>query len=381
METVNMSSIQNTINQAQNNRFIKSLVFASLVALTACGGGGSGSSSGDDDSAEELADPSTANSRVARLNAATTWMYQIQELHQPGAAQNLAATDYPLLVIEPGDNFALPSDRYDTATILDTLRTAPDGSERLILAYIDIGEAEDYRDYWQDDWVAPTETTGGSPDFLITIDPDGWSGNYPVAYWRPEWQGLWTGDDGIIKKLAKMGFDGIYLDWVEAYDDESVREFADNDGVDDPDEEMIAFIEKLRAAGQSVTRDFLVVPQNAPYLIDYDIENNTTRYADTIDALAVEDTWYYGEGDEEWDDPNAGDLTGDERQQGDFSTENRLLKYADYQDRGLPVFSIDYCISSVTAGIAYTEARAAGLRPLVTRVSLSRVTETPPEDF
>ena len=50
--------------------------------------------------------------------------------------------------------------------------------------------------------------------------------------------------------------------------------------------------------------------------------------------MAMEDTWFYGEGDADWDNEFAGDQTGDERQQGDFSTANRLLKYADFQCRG-----------------------------------------------
>ena len=389
MKTVNTQSNECLINKEQGFQCLKSLLFASVFALTACGGGegGGNTTNVDANTTPNQAPLSTERDRVTRLNAATTWMYQIQNLNDPGAAEYLAATDYPMLVIEPGNNFDDDTGRYETAKILTKLRTAPDDSERLILAYIDVGEAEDYRDYWQDNWVAPTETTVGSPDFLITIDPDGWSGNYPVAYWRPEWQALWLGDDGIISKLAKLGFDGIYLDWIEGYDDEKVRAFAISDGVADPDEAMVAFIEKLRAAGQAVSRDFLVVAQNAPYLIDYDIENNTNRYANAIDALAVEDTWYYGDGDAEWDavdltqEAAAGDRTGDERQQGDFSTPKRLEKYADYQDRGIPVFSVDYCISNETARTAYTEARAAGLRPLVTRVSLSQVTVTPPEDF
>ena len=53
---------------------------------------------------------------------------------------------------------------------------------------------------------------------------------------------------------------------------------------------MVIFVEQLRAAGQAVTSDFLVVAQNAPYLIDYDIENNTNRYANAIDGVAMEDT-------------------------------------------------------------------------------------------
>ena len=49
-----------------------------------------------------------------------------------------------------------------------------------------------------------------------------------------------------------------------------------------------------------------------------------------------------------------------------------------YQSLGLPVFSVDYCISLENASFVYEKARESGLRPLVTRVSLSRLTETPP---
>ncbi|MCP5071116.1 MAG: cellulase family glycosylhydrolase, partial [bacterium] len=49
-----------------------------------------------------------------------------------------------------------------------------------------------------------------------------------------------------------------------------------------------------------------------------------------------------------------------------------------YLDRGLPVFSVDYCIKKENAALVYARARDAGLRPLVTRVSLARMTETPP---
>ena len=380
MHKEKMQSSEKISEKKPCNQTIRALVFSSFVVLTACGGSGD-----DGGSVEALADPSTENNRVARLNNASTWMYQIQDLNAPAAVELLAATDYPMLVIEPGNNFDEETGNYDTPAILDSLRTAPDGTERLILAYVDIGEAEDYRDYWQNDWVAPDPDNGieGSPDFLITVDPDGWSGNFPVAYWRPEWQDMWTGENGIIKKLASLGFDGIYMDWVEAYDDETVRSFAAGDGINDPDEEMVIFIERLRAAGRSVTRDFLVVAQNAPYLIDYDDENNTSRYTDTIDAMAVEDTWFYGEGDAEWDDTvkAVGDLFGDERHEGDFSTANRLTKYAEYQNKGLPVFSIDYSVNNVNVQQIYSDARVAGLIPLVTQVSLARVTETPPEDF
>jgi cysteinyl-tRNA synthetase len=299
-------------------------------------------------------------------------MYQIQDLNAPGALAALAATNYPLLVLEPGYNFT--DAPYDMAEIISTLRTAPDGTERLLLAYVDIGQAEDYRDYWQPSWVAPTETEPGSPEFLLTIDPDGWSGNYVVAYWDTRWKDMWTKPDGIVADLARAGFDGIYMDWVEAYDDEGIIALANGSSLDES-EEMLWFIEEMDAAGEAISEDFLIVAQNAPYLIDFDPD----WYARIINALAVEDTWWHGDGDVPWDDPRAGDLH--ERHEGDFSTPARLTQYKQYTDRGIPVFSVDYCLSDTNAAQVYQDARAAGLRPLVTQVPLSQNTDTPPSDF
>ena len=310
--------------------------------------------------------------REQALREAQTWMYQIQDLDAEGAVEALAATDYPLLVLEPGNNFK--DFGYNVEAMISALALDPAGNRRLLLAYIDIGQAEDYRDYWADDWVAPTAEGPGYPDFLLTVDPDGWSGNYPVAYWRDEWQALWLGPDGIIAQLAELGFDGVYLDWVEAYDDETVAAVAATEGVS-PAEAMVRFIEKIRLAGREKTADFLVIPQNAPYLLDYDPDG----YAATIDALAVEDTWYHGAGDADWDDPDAGDLH--DRHDDEWSTAARIAQYAKYQAKGLPVFSVDYCIERNNARFVYIEARRQGLRPLVTRVSLSRLTVTPPDQF
>jgi cysteinyl-tRNA synthetase len=135
---------------------------------------------------------------------------------------------------------------------------------------------------------------------------------------------------------------------------------------------MMRFVEELGAAGRAIRPGFLVVAQNAPYLLDADPD----RYAAAIDALAVEDTWFHGAGDAEWDDPDAGDLHV--RHDDAWSTAARLDQYAVYERCGLPVFTVDYCISETNAALVYRQARARGLRPLVTRVALSRLTATPP---
>jgi len=299
------------------------------------------------------------------------FMYQIQGLNERSSIDSLADTNYDMLIVEPGFNFK--EEPYDVVYLVNKLKRKSNGEKRIVLAYIDIGQAEDYRDYWQDNWVAPTTEQRGSPDFLITTDPDGWSGNYPVAYWDKRWQNIWLADDGLIRKIADYGFDGVYLDWVEAYDDEKIRAYAATQTVN-TENEMMKFIENIKSMGKTVSSDFLIIAQNAPYLIDA----NPNYYTSIIDAIAMEDTWFYGEGDADWNSPKAGDLKGGERHSDDYSTENRIAQNKKYLTYKIPVFTVDYCISVDNATFVYRESRKNGFVPLVTRVALSEITKTPP---
>jgi cysteinyl-tRNA synthetase len=277
-----------------------------------------------------------------------------------------------LLVIESGVS---ERDAEDTAPrrLLDRLRRLQDGRPRLVLAYLDIGQAETYRAYWAKDWKAPGGGKPGQPDFLLAIDPDGWDGSYQVAFWDQRWQIIWLGDGGVVPRLAAQGYDGIYLDWVGAYDDPAVAKAAKQAGLD-PAAEMITFVRRLGDAGRRISPDFLVIAQNAAELIDA----NSAGYTNAIDAVAFEDTWFYGRGGAPWDDPKAGDFRHQDTDS-DWTPANRLAIYRKYQARGLPVFTVDYCVKGENAARVYKEATAAGLRPLVTRVSLSKMTVTPPD--
>ena len=197
-----------------------------------------------------------------------------------------------------------------------------------------------------------------------------------MAYWDYRWKSIWLDSGGIIEKLATQGFDGIYLDWVEAYDDEKIIEYAQSQNIDSK-REMLNFIKALKAKGREINPNFVVITQNAQYLLDYD----ANEYTSIIDGIATEDTWFYGEADSSWDDENAGDLHGDERQQGEYSTENRIRQNSKYLNLGIPVFTVDYCISEDNAYSVYSKSRNNGFIPIVTRVSLSKITETPPPEF
>ena len=343
----------------------KILILITSLIFTACS---------NSSSTETTVDSKNIPSALINKINISTWMYQIQDLFIGNNIDILDNTNYDMLVVEPSINFK--GETHNTNRLVSALSTKPNGDKRLLVAYIDIGQAEEYRDYWKDDWIAPTKESVGSPDFMITIDPDGWSGNYPVAYWDKRWKDIWLEDDGIIVKLATEGFDGIYLDWIEAYDEEKIMKYAQTQNID-AKREMINFIKELKAKGREINPNFVVIAQNAQYLLDYD----PTEYASVIDAIATEDTWFYGEGDAPWNSTKAGDLHGGERHQDEFSTENRIKQSSKYLDLGIPVFTVDYCISKENADDVYNESRENGFIPIVTRVSLSQLSQTPPPKF
>ena len=81
-----------------------------------------------------------------------------------------------------------------------------------MISYMSIGESEDYRYYWQANWST------NKPEWLDAENPD-WPGNFKVKYWNPEWQSIIYGNDGsYLKKILDAGFDGVYLDIIDAFE-------------------------------------------------------------------------------------------------------------------------------------------------------------------
>lgn len=99
-----------------------------------------------------------------------------------------------------------------TSTEIASLKSKANGGTRLVICYLSIGEAEDYRYYWQNEWSIQTT------DWLEKENPD-WQGNYKVQYWNPEWQKIIYGNDNsYLKKILDASFDGVYLDIIDAYE-------------------------------------------------------------------------------------------------------------------------------------------------------------------
>ncbi len=313
------------------------------------------------------------------------WAYQIQRLEDDRAVDmidELVESRYDLLVLEPTN-----SDRdnidFDTADMVRRLHESPGSSperNKLVVAYIDIGQAEDWRTYWGDEWVAPTADQRGSPDFLITLDPDGWAGNYPVAYWDERWKDIIIyDDDSVLQAVLDDGFDGIYMDWVEAYSDESVMAVAEEEGGLDLAQEMVDFIREIREYARLQNPDFLVIPQNAAEILEFGGQD----YLDIIDGIAQEQIYFDGNADTDWDDPDSGDhrvqdVCPQDDDECGYSREFYTTWLDDYLEAGKVVLSVDYAADEANVAEAYESAAANGYIPYVSRRPLDRLTDTPP---
>lgn len=116
-------------------------------------------------------------------------------------------TDYDIFIID-----LFYGDSSLTSGEVSSLRLKSNGGSRRVIAYMSIGEAEDYRYYWQSGW----ETN--PPSWLAEENPN-WQGNYKVRYWEKEWQDIIFGnDDSYLKKILDAGFDGVYLDIIDAFE-------------------------------------------------------------------------------------------------------------------------------------------------------------------
>ena len=319
------------------------------------------------------------------LSQVKYWAYQIQDISAAGAVDALANSHYDMLVLEPTRTDWSSDDKYfDTKAMVERLKetAGSDGRHRkLVIAYIDIGEAEDWRWYWT--WSK--EETGGDsfpedwPDFILARDPDGWTGNYPVAYWDSAWKDIviygenqssapYGNYNSIIDEVIKDGFDGIYLDWVEGFENDSIIAEAQREGKN-PAVEMITFIQEMRDYAKKRKSNFIIIQQNAAALCD-----GHSELFMKIDAISQEAIWYDGDAFDDWE------ATAGYDSPNDISLVNYYLDYLDqYKDANVPVFNCEYALDS--ASIAYEKSNNKHYIPYCTRRSLSRLTTTSPPGY
>ncbi|MBS0242111.1 MAG: endo alpha-1,4 polygalactosaminidase [Proteobacteria bacterium] len=224
-----------------------------------------------------VAFPGDAADRSGPLSGVRRWGYQLQN----PKVERLAASPHDLLVIDfsaDGSGEAV----FSKADV-DRIRQRPNGGKRIVLAYLSIGEAETYRDYWRwwwgDKWYTNWMRYVFGPSWLGPENAS-WGGNFAVRFWDPGWQRLILGPGGYLERILAAGFDGVYLDKI----DSSIEAIARNRPTAQDD--MRAFVRKIAEAGRAGNPRFAVVPQNGEELLVDD------AYVDLIDGLGKEDLLY-----------------------------------------------------------------------------------------
>lgn len=174
------------------------------------------------------------------------------------------------------------SDEPWTAEDLATLRAGKAG--RKVIAYLSIGEAEDYRVYWQSSWKT------SPPAFLLGENPE-WKGNYRVRYWHPAWQKIILAE---VDKLMAAGFDGVYLDIVDGFEtfEQDGKNYLDDRLNPETKQsfrrDMVDWVKVIAAHARKTNLDAVVIPQNGTQLFAH------KDFLDTVDAAGVEDLFTNG---------------------------------------------------------------------------------------
>ncbi len=146
---------------------------------------------------------------ITRLNDAKNCLYLISTdnfADKQSMISAIGATNYDVVLID-----LFFDESAFTKQEVQQLKEKANGAKRLLIAYISIGSAENYRYYWQSDWKQ------GKPSWLKK-KYQGYQDEIWVQFWHKEWQNIIYGNDNsYIKKIIDAGFDGSYLDNVEAY--------------------------------------------------------------------------------------------------------------------------------------------------------------------
>lgn len=173
-------------------------------------------------------------------------------------------------------------------TDIEMIRSQQKG--RKVLAYISIGEAEDYRPYWQKEWVSKNKLTTSAPHWLGIENPE-WKGNYCVKYWNADWQKIML---AAMDDVMACGFDGVYLDKVDAFEtfEQNGHDFIDDRLNPETNQsyrrDMVEWVKTIAGHVRAKNAEALVIPQNGSQLVEH------PDFLEDISAIGIEDLFTNG---------------------------------------------------------------------------------------
>lgn len=257
------------------------------------------------------------------------FVYQLQSIDLDA----LGNTKFDLVIIDYSRDGS--DEGKFTAAEIESLKDSPGGPKQ-VLSYMSIGEAEDYRWYWQKNWDANRDgkPDAGAPPWLGPSNPD-WPGNYKVRYWEPEWQSIFY---DYLDLVIAAGYDGVYLDVVDAYwywrHDHATAEA-----------DMVEFVKDIAtyARANGGGPNFQVYVQNAEEL------SRHPDYIDAVSGIGREDLFYNGN-----------------RPQPKGETRYAIEQLDRFKVAGKPVLVIDYVTKRDKINGFYRKAGSRGYVPYAT---------------
>lgn len=283
-----------------------------------------------------FARPPLPTRTVPSIADAKAWGYQLQR-----ARADHIPSEVDLLVIDS----ARSSDPRQSLSPDEVARfqTRSLGGRRLVLAYLSVGEAENYRYYWWPHWSTR------APSWLAEENQN-WKGNFQVRYWEQGWRNIimnprptlvdYAMERAVdwhkpyLDRIIEAGFDGVYLDRIDAFMEwKKSRPSAEMD--------MASLVIELATYAKQRRPGFLVVTQNGEELL---------RHSDirrVIDAAAKEDLWFGIDGAE---------IANSQR-----DVSRTLLYLNRMRADGKPVFVVEYLDDPVKREATRRQAADRGL--------------------
>jgi cysteinyl-tRNA synthetase len=205
---------------------------------------------------------------------------------KPEAVTKLAQCERDWIVLDA----AFSDKEAWTPADLKSIRAGKIG--RKVIAYLSIGEAEDYRPYWQSAWDANKDgkPDANAPAFLLGENPD-WEGNYQVKYWHAGWQKLIL---AAVDRAMAQGFDGLYLDIVDGFEtfEQDGKNYIDDRANPETKQsyrrDMVDWVKTIAARARATNESAIIIPQNGAQLLA------NADFVSAVDGIGVEDLFSNG---------------------------------------------------------------------------------------
>ncbi len=197
-----------------------------------------------------------------RSNLKRDHYYQLQNYNE-NFVMNISKMTNALWVIDRDFDGSRPFNKFD-------LMKMKNNDSNIIFSYMSVGEAESYRPYFK-----------SIPKTILAKENPHWPGSFDVNFWDNKWHEiLYASSTSYINKIVESGFDGVYLDVVDAYqrhEDKKLRA-----------EQMASLIKGISKKAKSLNSNFKIYLQNGSEIINSLDENSKSSFIAAVDGLSVE---------------------------------------------------------------------------------------------